>query len=190
MKSKKKIVYDSKAAKRISRGNSRHVRLQKSLCSKPLKKCFVNSLSRVLEQIISHNMDLLKVYSEVPFPGMKMAKSSRADLVFYVPETLIIIHEYKTTELTRVPEYLKHLYLSQVIRCGDNFLRTVNIAARQARFKNGKGVIKFYKLLTVRNYANKTKVKDVTEIVGDPLSVPNLKYDKLVKVLNNKTLFL
>ena len=182
--------------RKINRGKSRHNRLQASLCKSTTKRCFISSLSRTLIQLNndSHDIKEYQIYSEVPFPGMKIAKSSRADLVFYIPKKMIIIHEYKTTELKKTPEYLKQIYFDQLNRCVDNFLRVVNVAARQKRFQdcdvNGGAKIKLYKLLTIRNYFDRKNITDQTEIVGERfMYIPNLKYGMLVKALHNKSLF-
>lgn len=191
MKKNKMRPVDRKA--KIKKGKRRHAYLQSVLCKQ--KRCFVKSLSRVLDNLTNNKRAKLRVYPEVPFPGMKIDISSRADLVFYLPESLIIIHEYKTTELQRVSAKLKQQYYDQVNRCSNNFLRTVNVASRQPRFKRNDNddasakSVELYKLLTIRNYSNKKKITDETEIIRPSISLPNLKYDKIIQSLYNKTLF-
>lgn len=161
----KKEKKPKKSTVKMKRGTSRHVTLQKTLarcCKEGTLQdgtFYVASLARQLNtMIVNYDPTKLKVYSEVPFPGMPgKRKACRVDVIVYEPGRHFITVEFKTTETqpTSVaaagkkkknninnnnnnnnhhpPQYQS--YLQQIQRTTNNILRIVNYAASNPSVK-------------------------------------------------------
>lgn len=190
-------MMDYSRRRKMRRGQSRHTTLQRSLCNKK-RVTYVKSLHDTLIKL-GVDLDKTQTYHEVPLPKMgnfKDKKSSRVDMILYVPGQYLITIEYKTTEVKPpIASNFKLAYVNQVERSTRNLMKVLEYASDRGGgvYVNNNSTIstgpKLIQLLTIRNYHDSKQITDTTEQIGDSnIQLPNLNYKILIRRLKNQML--
>ncbi len=141
---------------------------------------YIKSFTDTLDHLTCHMDAGLKidVYAEVPLVGPRN-KNRRADLILYIPENMLILIEFKTTECESLlqKETRIRTFKTQVMDTLEN-LKIMSYREQTREEYNSKKTIRVYALLVTKFYGTIKNFVGTTDVLAD-LTLPIASYGKL-----------